>query len=444
MRKILENKVCYLLVCYLLIVFGYIFSAGFYFLPGLIFLLISWITCLLFYRRKIPDILTDINLGTLLPVVLIAFVALGVSMYGGLYQTNVLGLMTLGRFLSMLALLVSFAYLIKPGQMKSISFLIIRKFWVLFFLAFALRVLMIVSSPSPFIDVFGIQKIAPRAILEGNNPYSLVYRFSWQKVPLDVYSYGPFDIFLNFPAVLLFGDPRVMQIIAEMGVAVIIYLIGKKIEFVTKNNQELEIFSLIFLFNPRALFIIEQAWIDPIVVFLIFLFAYFLFVQKKNYLAFFILGLAIATKQYCIILLPFLFFGGYKKLKYFLVLIFPIMLTSLPFLLWNAHDFIRDVVFFNLTIQTSRYDSLSVNTLFHNILGRDLPTILVLILNLSVLLFLLRFLKKNAFSITFASGIFIFTIYLFYRLAFIHYYYFAGSLVYLSIVLLIFEESKSK
>lgn len=440
MNENIFKKASLLLLIYVFIVFGYIFSLGFYYVPGLIFLLISLFILLLFHKLDLRKILVNLDLYTLANLVLVLFVALALVLYGGLYQNNSHHFLDLSRVLFVISLLISITYFVNVSKIPKFRWFFRLRFWGFILIAFFLRLLMIWSSPSPSIDVFGIQKIAPRAIIEGNNPYSLIYHFPWQNEPLDVYSYGPFNIFLNFPAVLLLKDPRYIQIISELGIALLIYFILKKRSL---SNEFIEKLPLIFLFNPRALFILEQAWVDPVLVFLVFLFAGTLFVWKRELVAFFILGLALATKQYAVFLFPFLLMGGFLKIRNLFITVGVAVVTSLPFLIWNAKDFLRDVVLFNLTIQKSRYDSLSLNTSFHNLTGDDMPKFFVASLELLVLLYLLRIQRKLRGSfVIFNAGVFALFTYLLYRLAFIHYYYFAGSMILLSIVLTIYEGSK--
>jgi len=440
MQDTVAKKVLVLLFIYLLIIFGYIFSLGFYYVPGLIFLLFSLVGLLLFHKLGVRKIVRDIDFKSMTNFVLVLFISLSMGLYGGLYQNNSIGLVSLSKTLLMFSLLISFTYFVDTSKISHFKFFFKSKFWLLILIALFLRLMMIWSSPSPLIDVFGIQKIAPRAIIEGNNPYSLIYYFSWQNEPLDVYSYGPFNIFLNFPAVLLLNDPRYIQLISELGVAFLIYFMLKKSHYGSKFSETL---PLIFVFNPRALFILEQAWVDPVLVFLVFLFAFFLFVLKKEVIAFFVLGLAIATKQYAVFFLPFLLVGGFLKLRNFLLSLSTTLVISLPFLIWNAKDFLRDIVLFNLTIQKSRYDSLSLNTSFHNLSGIDIPKFLVIIIEAAILIYLIKFQKKLSGSfVIFNTGVFALCTFLFYRLAFIHYYYFAGSMIFLSLVFMIYEDKK--
>ncbi|OGE08898.1 hypothetical protein A3A60_00915 [Candidatus Curtissbacteria bacterium RIFCSPLOWO2_01_FULL_42_26] len=439
MNENIIKKISLLLLIYVFIVFGYIFSLGFYYVPGLIFLLISLFILLLFYKLDFRKILVNLDLHTLVDFVLVLFVYLSLVLYGGLYQNKSHHFLDLSRVLLVMSLLISFTYFVNVSKIPKLKRFFRLRFWFFILTALFLRLLMIWSSPSPSIDVFGIQKIAPRAIIEGNNPYSLIYHFPWQNEPLDVYSYGPFNIFLNFPAVLLLKDPRYIQIISELGIALLIYFILKKRSLSNKFAEKL---PLIFLFNPRALFILEQAWVDPILVFFVFLFAGTLFIWKREFIAFFILGLALATKQYAVFLFPFLLMGGFLKIRNFLITVGVVIVTSLPFLIWNAKDFIRDVVLFNLILQKSRYDSLSLNTSFHNLTGDDIPKFFVVILELLLLLYLLRIQKKLIGSfVIFNSGVFALSTYLLYRLAFIHYYYFAGSMIFLATVLMIYEDA---
>jgi len=438
------NKVLVLLLIYLLIIFGYIFSRGFYFLPGLFLILLAAILLVLFHRNQNVGIGEESRLIASMNWMLILFVVLSMGMYGGLYQNDLHGFVSLSRTLLMIAIVISFLYVFDFSKwLFSLNKL---KFWLLLVIAVALRILMIWSSPAPYIDVFYIQKIAPIALISGVNPYSILYPKLYPTEMPDVYSYGPAVIFLDMPAVFLTGDPRYTMVVAEIGTALLVYLMLRKGAglFLKKGFRVAELLPLIFLYNPASLFIIEQAWVDPLLIFILTLFIFLLFHLRKKFLAWVILGIAIATKQYTVFLLPFLLRGKLIKISHLIISGITAVAIMAPFFIWNVKDFIHDVVLYQLTIQHPRYDSLSLNSLLHRITGFDIPTILVVIVVILVLVYLLKTQKKLTVSAAFlATSTLALCIFLVYKLAFIHYYYFAGSLLFLSVVLLLCESAKS-
>ncbi len=385
MEKNLDQKASYLLILYSFIVFGYSYSLGFYSIASLIILTLSAFLCLCFWKLNFSKDIFNINLTSVAKIVLISFVILSYFLYGGLYQSRKTFLVEVSSYLLVLCIPLSFTFLLTIRN--KISLVLHFRFWFFVLIVVLLKLFMIWSSPSPLIDVYGIQTLAPNAILEGLNPYSIVYHFPWEKSPLDVYSYGPFNIYLNFIAFFTFHDPRYVQIFSEIGVGLLVYVLLRKHKLKKQNRNIPEMLSLIFLFSPRSLLILEQAWIDPVLLFLIFLFATLLFVWKRPALAFIVLGLAIATKQYAILLLPFLLFGGIMKVKNFLTTVIVVFAASLPFLIWNFKDFIRDVVLFSIFVYPSRYDSLSWNTFVHGITGHDIPKLVILLMELFLFYF---------------------------------------------------------
>src|SRR3989344_3781189 len=329
MHRGISQKLSYLLGCYFIIVLGYIYSFGFYSFPELMLLTISLVLVLIYPKINFSREILSVDFEFMAKACLIVFLASHFGLYDGFYQNDNLGFITLSKNLLFFTLLISFSYFIKMPK----RFVILKniKFWVFIFIAFFLRILMIWSSPSPLIDVYGIQKLAPKAILEGKNPYSIVYHFPWQKEPLDVYSYGPAVIILDMPAVFLMGDPRYTMVFAEIGTALLFYLMIKKNNklIFRKWPQIAELLPLIFLFNPRSLFII-------------------------------------------------------------------------PFFIWNSADFFHDVVFLSL-VYPPRYDSLSLNSLLFRYTGFNIPSVLVILIGVSTLVYLLRTQKKLALSAAFLA-----------------------------------------
>ncbi len=438
MGKQLDQKASYLLIIYSLIVLGYIYNLGFYSITSLVILTFSAFLSLFFWRLNFSKNIFNMDFGGIAKLVLVCFVVLSNYLYGGLFQTSHPSLATASKFLLALCVPFSFTYFLKFN--KTMDMLVRFRFWVFILIVIALKIFMVWSSPAPLIDVYGIQKLAPKSILDGHSPYSVEYHFSWEKVPLSAYTYGPFNIYLNFASFLLAADPRYVQMIAEIGVGLLIYLILGKNKWTDHRSVIAEILSLIFLFSPRALFILEQSWIDPTVVFLLTLFTYLLFVWRKQTLGYAVLGLAIATKQYTILVIPFLYFSGLLKLRNLLTIFIVVLLVSLPFIVWSLKDFVSDVVLFSIFIYPSRYDSLSWNSFVHNFTGYDIPKVLIIFMEIVLFWFLVK--KQNKFvgsQVILNTGILLLFTFLVYRIAFINYYYLAASIVFISLVMTLYE-----
>lgn len=429
----------YLIFVYMLIVFGYIYSLGFYFIPGLLIIIISLAFLLIFQTKIIRKFESNDRLD-FLPFVLIVFVSLSFAFYGGIYQKENFDLIFASKILLAIAIFISLLYTVNLSYFLETIYKV--RFFSLLAIAFFIKVSVLITSPTPYVDVFTIQKIAPVALLKGFNPYSIVYPKLYPDEEHDVYSYGPGVILLDLPSVLLTGDPRFTMVFAEFGTALLLFLMLKKLgPSLLSTTRVHEIIPLVYLFNPRSLFILEQAWVDPLIIFLITLFFYLLFSHKRKFISFLVLGVAIATKQYAVFLIPFLLKGKILKLRDLIVVGCAFFMLTGPFLFWNAKDFIRDTVLFNTFIQGSRYDSLSLNSLFYELSGKDIPVYIVVLIEFLVLIYLFMHQKeKNLSSALIATSTLALTTFAIYRLSFIHYYYFAGSLLFLGIVFSLVED----
>ena len=441
--KKLETTAITLLFIYLLVTFGYIFTLGFYSTAGIFLLTAAAIFLIVLSKRRMLGFVQhNFTLGAVASLILIVSTSLSVAMYGGIYQTGSDFLIQINRTLLIIGLVVSLLYFFDFSIW--LPLLGKYKFLVLVFIAAISRLFLILTSPNPHIDVFYIQKIAPIAMIHGENPYSIIFPRLYSNIEPNAFTYGPGAILLNFPAVFITGDPRFTMAFAEIATAMLIYLmIRKTVKF---SNQEYfklaELIPLIYLYNPRASFIIEQAWIDPLLIFLITSFIFFFFYLKKRFFAILMLALALATKQYAFFLLPFLFQIRTVEVKHILGVVMLVILLVAPFFIWSPNDFINDVVLYNLVI-IPRHDSLSLNTLVYKLFNIDIPPLIVGLVVFSLLVFLFKVQKKTVSEAILATAAFALSFFLVYKLAFIHYFYFVGSLLLLSIVLLIDESSVS-
>ena len=169
----------------------------------------------------------------------------------------------------------------------------------------------LVASPDPAIDTYVFQRDAGNALLEGKSPYSLRYPDIYGSSPfygegLSVggvlqfgYPYPPLSLLLTLPAQMLMGDYRYAQLIAiALSAACIVY---------AKPGRVAMLAALVLLFTPRVFFVLEQGWTDPLVV-LGFAASAYCALRWKEGLPW-VLGLALAVKQYTIFMVPAARFG---------------------------------------------------------------------------------------------------------------------------------------
>lgn len=232
------------------------------------------------------------------------------------------------------------------------------------------------ASPKPFIDVFWINTWAAGDFLGGMNPYSRVYP--------DIYkgAYGYQPGFTYWPAYLLGAsatklaglDIRYLNLGADVAVGAVI---GK----LAKGNRQLQQMAwplaLLWLCIPTGFFVLEQAWVDTVLLALSAL--AFLCLNRRSYLLCgCLVALATATKQYgfipgLVIAVAVLGRGGVPALMRFAVpAIILFCVLMLPFLFWNFGAFYSNTVGILIRIPM-RTDSMTLPALLMNQWGAQIP-----------------------------------------------------------------------
>jgi len=299
--------------------------------------------------------------------------------------------------------------------------------WIFLLLGLFLFVLTVRVSPLPIIDVFTTNTTATLKLLEGNNPYSIDY--------VDIYNgnagyspsfgYLPGYFLAGIPALVL-GDVRLASIVSLLLVGLLI-----SSEFKTNKNYGLftaSVFACILL-GGSSFYIIEQAWIDPIIALAILLGA--LFLQKSRFISAGICcGVAITIKQYAFISVIFLILFCFRKYGIKKALIFTkasvVVAVSilLPFIAWDFRGFYESTVagIHNLP---PRLDSLSFRSFFLLKTGLDLSSTSLFL----PLVFCLLYARRIWGELVDLSGVFMvmgfiyFLIFVFSSHAFANYYY---------------------
>jgi len=425
-----------LIIVYLLLVFGYTSTHGFYSFPAFLLILISYIL-LLFSTQKFSQRKIFTN-----SIYLIFFASLSMSLvyYGGLYQLNN-SLKLISYLIIFFLIPISFLYIFNISSLINISR---NKFIVFLVCAVLLRIFMIVSSPEPKIDVYNSLKFGSASIISGKNPYEITFPKIYPNQIPTLYGYFPGSAIILLPFTLILNDPRYAYILADLGSALILFWLLKT--NINKNYPSIhELIPLIFLYNPMSLFVIEQSWLEPLLTFFVFLFVFLYLKNKLSYWPFIILGVALSIKQSMILIIPSLFLKLQWNIKQLLTVGLVSTLIIVPFFLWNPKEFIFDLTAgFNPVYNTAPANaSLSLSSFLYNIKGLNLNNFIrfLSILLLSILIF-----KKSQNSILdfiYSYTLFVFTVTMFYAQAFLNYFTFLSSLI-LMILAVSFPNQKSK
>jgi hypothetical protein len=238
-----------------------------------------------------------------------------------------------------------------------------RAFWprlgLLFLTGALLRVGAVVASPDPVIDVYSWLHHAPRHVLQGHNPYAVEYpnpyttergvKYGFAARPAAVpqqsalATYPPLPIVLALPCAAAGLDVRYANVACDLLAAAVLFLAG------WYRGAPLigALASGTFLHLPRAPFMIENTWFEPMLAATSG--GGLLLVERGNRLGHLLLGLGLTGKQFGVALLPALW-KAHRKQGWWLLLGCGLAggLVILPFFLWGPRAFLDGVVFRHL------------------------------------------------------------------------------------------------
>ena len=149
----------------------------------------------------------------------------------------------------------------------------LRARFLLLLACFAIMGVVVVrASPKPWIDVWYFQQGAASTLLHGSNPYTATYPDvygTWSKLfyaremvrdgRVTAFTYSPLIVLADLPGFAALGDVRYSLLALMIGSA---FLLSRALPGATG-----ELAALLLLFQPRSLFVLEQSWTEPLVMF---------------------------------------------------------------------------------------------------------------------------------------------------------------------------------
>jgi hypothetical protein len=262
-----------------------------------------------------------------------------------------------------------------------------RKFWAALALVFVagglLRLGAVLASPDPVVDVWVALRDAPRHLLEGRNPYTASYpdpydterarSFGVEAPPAGAafpfYPPLPFLLVLPFHAAGL--DVRLANVAGDLLAGLVLFAAA----WSHGRPRVGALVATVYLFLPRVAFLIEHAWYEPMLAAL--LGGGLLLLERGCRAGYLLLGLGLTGKQFG---LPMVFPLAWSQRRHWARLGLGIALAALPmvpFLVWDPAAFL-DVVLFRHLRRPAMFDSITVATGCHQLLGIDPPRPLLL------------------------------------------------------------------
>lgn len=201
---------------------------------------------------------------------------------------------------------------------------------------------------NPHIDVFSLQTGGANDLLAGNNPYAGAYpniytaeesRAFLGGTPLQItsYPYPPLILLLTTLGQGLAGDVRASLLIGQIAVGLVLWRLALASR--CSPRQAHGVAALHFV-NPMNAHVLTQAWNDTIVA---LLFVVLLLALVRRRFGGAVLGLALASKQYSVVALPFLLAQRFVPRRLWLAAAAAGAAVFLPFVLWAPVDFWQDL-----------------------------------------------------------------------------------------------------
>jgi hypothetical protein len=207
----------------------------------------------------------------------------------------------------------------------------------------------IVWNPRPAIDVWAGLQEGPAALAQGLNPYStpmasarrlgMIFGHPWEN-----YVYPPTTLLLTWPFVSLTGDVRYLYLLADLGSALLLVRLGRRLG-AGLLRRSCELAGLLVVFHSHSL---AKAWLEP-VLFPPLVGLVLLEIRRPAGRAQAVLaGLLLSVKQYTIFLMPLLVLHV-RRLRWALLAGACAVVTSIPFLAVNPRALFDSVVRYHLT-----------------------------------------------------------------------------------------------
>lgn len=306
--------------------------------------------------------------------------------------------------------LFSVAAVLALGTVLSAPLLRIASLAASGFFALSAGVMQIVNVPRSGNDVWWIMQNATGHLFT-QNPYSHCLAFDPQPDTRCVFPYPPGIAIIEWPFHALFGDVRYAYLAAAAALALLILWSG---------GMHAAPWAALAFCYPRFLYELNQAWTEPVLATLL---VGVVMAGRRNrrWLAVLLLGVAIASKQHLVFVLPLAAAWPVIGLSGAAIALAIAVSICLPWIVLAPGQFWHDTVVFHYALP-ARWDSLSIPSFLHQIGGPGLPTLLSLAVTVGVLAVLTRRLAGSEQTILLGGALALFAFDVTSKVAFFNHY----------------------
>ena len=296
--------------------------------------------------------------------------------------------------------------------------------------ALVARALVLEISPDPVIDVYSWLRDASEHSLHGRNPYThdinspygtehaIDYGVS-EKPDQRPPAYPPLPFLLCVPFRALRLDVRWANIIGDLAAGIALFGVGMR-----RGRPNLGLLcSCLFLNLPRSVWIIEQAWYEPMLAGLFGLGFWLIeYEGLRRWLGFILLALGLTGKQFGLPLLLPLAWSQRRHWRMLLAGLIVAGLVMLPWMVWSPRDFF-DVILWKHLHRPPQFHSVTVASACQEFLGTAPPRMLTWVFAAGLILAISWRTPRNgaASALGVGAGLFVFCI--FHTQGFPNYFY---------------------
>ena len=196
---------------------------------------------------------------------------------------------------------------------------------------------MLYTLHAPGIDVFALHQQGAERLLALEPVYGnvAVVDSNTHARVIDDYVYPPLSLVLTTLGYAVSGDSRLGALVAVLLTAVLVQRIARR--RLGDDDVLPELLAAALLLQPRAPYVLSQAWGEPLALPFVAGFA-LLADQRRNVGAAILLGLACATKQYLLVLGAAALWAPGLGLRGALIAGATVVATLLPFALWTPGE----------------------------------------------------------------------------------------------------------
>ncbi len=291
-------------------------------------------------------------------------------------------------------------------------------------------------SPAPRIDVWTFEQQSAADLLGGRDPYRSTFEnpYSAEETRayygasrvgrrLDCLPYPPLSVAATTAGWGIGRDVRYSVLAAQVLAALALYALARR-----RGHAAWLALALagLLLTHPRGLFVVEQAWTDPLIAAFAVLLLLGLAVPRRW--AGIALGLFLAAKQYSVVALPLALSARFVPRRFWPSALAAGALFTLPLALWDLRAFVDDVALCQIR-QPFRMDALSLAAPIAAWTGVQAPGALAFLVAAGALAVVWRRLQGGVEGLAQGMAVAYFSFFLTAKQAFCNYYYFVGVLL---------------